>query len=82
MPIFEYRCMECQQEFEHLLIHSSSSAVCPTCNGNDLEKMISFTAMSSDSTRRRTLQKAKKRVDKVRYEKEYEEHKKRHQHSH
>lgn len=43
MPIFEYRCRNCQKTFEILQLpgRNGNSAECPECGGTDLEKLIS-----------------------------------------
>jgi putative FmdB family regulatory protein len=37
MPLFEYKCAECEAEFE-LLIRGDGSPVCPYCNSLKLFK--------------------------------------------
>jgi hypothetical protein len=44
--------------------------------------LMSAAALSSDSVRKRTLTGARKRVDKVRFEREWESHKAAHDHDH
>lgn len=43
MPIFEYLCQECGQEFE-LLVRSDTVLQCPTCDSDQLEKQLSVFA--------------------------------------
>jgi putative FmdB family regulatory protein len=50
MPIYEYQCRQCGHEFE-LLVLKTTAAACPTCQGNDLEQLLSGFAVSSDSIR-------------------------------
>ncbi len=40
MPLFEYRCNECGNEFE-VLIRSQEKASCPQCNSEQLQKLLS-----------------------------------------
>lgn len=40
MPIYDYRCKDCDKTFE-LLVRSSSIPVCPTCGNSRLEKLVS-----------------------------------------
>lgn len=40
MPIYDYRCNDCDKTFE-LLIRSSSVPVCPACGSQQLEKLLS-----------------------------------------
>ncbi|WP_146503076.1 FmdB family zinc ribbon protein [Rubinisphaera italica] len=48
MPLFEYRCSDCQSQFE-LLIRSSQQPECPTCGKSNLEKLLSATAATAVS---------------------------------
>jgi len=40
MPIFEYRCPACAQDFE-LLIRAADHPACPQCGSGELEKLLS-----------------------------------------
>jgi len=40
MPIHDYRCTACQDEFE-LLVRSSSTPSCPRCGSTALERLVS-----------------------------------------
>jgi putative FmdB family regulatory protein len=80
MPLFEYRCEKCREEFEYLERHSTPAAKCPACGSKRLEKLISRTAVSSEHTQKRALDGAKKRVASQRYDYQYEQHKEYHEH--
>lgn len=43
MPIFEYRCKECDHKFE-ALVRSSAAVACPSCKSASLEKQVSVSA--------------------------------------
>lgn len=43
MPIYEYACRDCRQEFE-LLIRGPETARCPTCRSDQLDKQFSVPA--------------------------------------
>jgi putative FmdB family regulatory protein len=43
MPIYDYRCKDCDKNFE-LLVRSSSIPVCPACGSQQLEKLLSIPA--------------------------------------
>ena len=43
MPIYEYACKQCGQEFE-TLVRSSTVPDCPSCRSTDLEKKLSVFA--------------------------------------
>jgi len=40
MPMFEYECTDCGRLFE-AFVTSSRKAVCPSCKGERLEKLVS-----------------------------------------
>jgi putative FmdB family regulatory protein len=86
MPIYEYRCGRCANEFELLVLKTSPVPACPACKSEELEQLLSGFAVDSDGTRQSSLEKARakyktsgKRKDEqvaaVEYEKkEREEH--------
>jgi putative FmdB family regulatory protein len=41
MPIFEYRCLKCDHEFEMLVRSSSESIQCAACASTRVEKLFS-----------------------------------------
>jgi putative FmdB family regulatory protein len=43
MPIFEYRCSECNSKFEilHKTSQKSDDVSCPKCNSSKIKKLIS-----------------------------------------
>lgn len=43
MPIYDYRCSECNKTFE-LLVRSSTVPACPACGSQQLEKQVSLPA--------------------------------------
>lgn len=49
MPIFEYKCQDCSQRFEELVLNSKQADPdCPQCGGGDVARLIStFAAKSS-----------------------------------
>ena len=51
MPIYEYACRTCGNEFETLVRASSPAPECPSCHGAELTKKLSgfAVAMSSSS---------------------------------
>jgi putative FmdB family regulatory protein len=46
MPIFEYVCRDCHQEFE-AIVTAGRPAACPACASDDLEKQLSVFAVST-----------------------------------
>ena len=53
MPIFEYRCGDCGNEFELLVLKTSGPPRCPECGKQKLEKLLSLPSVRSDHTRKR-----------------------------
>lgn len=45
MPIFEYRCNACGEEFERL-VFANQSVQCPKCDSPDIKKKFSTFGMS------------------------------------
>ncbi|BCS89680.1 FmdB family zinc ribbon protein [Pseudodesulfovibrio sediminis] len=48
MPIFEYVCQECKNDFEELLLGQDQQAACPKCGSDKTEKCISACAAKVD----------------------------------
>ena len=55
MPIYEYRCVACDNRFE-LLVRNSVEPACPSCGALAPERLISLFAVSSDGTNLRNRQ--------------------------
>ena len=47
MPIFEYHCMECDKDFE-ILVLGNQEVMCPTCNGQKVKKLLSCFSHKSE----------------------------------
>lgn len=82
MPIYEYICKECSEEFE-VLIRGDVTPKCPSCDGEQLERLISLPRVQSSSTRDKSRRAAKKRDstqardrmhDQLNYEKSHDRH--------
>ena len=41
MPIFEYSCLDCGQDFETIVFKSNETVCCPHCKKENLEKKMS-----------------------------------------
>ena len=63
MPIFEYKCRGCANEFE-ALVRKSDVPACPSCSSTDLERLLSLPALKTETTKAQAMKAAKKR-DKI-----------------
>ncbi len=41
MPVYEYRCNNCEEQVEMLVRSESTRLACPICGSLDLEKLLS-----------------------------------------
>jgi putative FmdB family regulatory protein len=78
VPIYEYRCSDCQHDFEVLVLKGTVPA-CPKCGSGQLERQISTPAIKSESTRALAMKAAKARdkkqgAENARAQREYELH--------
>lgn len=50
MPIYEYRCQKCANQFSvnmHMAEHDMEGVTCPNCNGPVVQQYSSFYAKTS-----------------------------------
>jgi len=47
MPIYEFRCDDCGEEFEELILGSRNSVKCPKCSSRNCTKKMSAFAFKS-----------------------------------
>lgn len=47
MPIFEFKCMECEEEFEKLMLSSTEQVKCPYCDSSNLRRLMSACGFKS-----------------------------------
>ncbi|SKA83259.1 FmdB family zinc ribbon protein [Desulfobaculum bizertense] len=50
MPIHEFRCKKCGEEFEELVIGSSTSVKCPSCGSDKTEQLMSCCRFSTNGS--------------------------------
>ena len=60
MPIYEYRCQACEHEFETLVL-GKDEPECPSCQGQDLERLLSLPRVHSSTTKAMSMRAAKTR---------------------
>jgi putative FmdB family regulatory protein len=61
MPIYEYRCHKCANEFELLILKTSPAPACPACESQEIEQLISAFAVDSEGIRETHLAKARQK---------------------
>jgi putative FmdB family regulatory protein len=49
MPIFEYRCQKCSEEFEKIIMGEEKNVECPQCGGTETKKLLSSFAVQSST---------------------------------
>ena len=79
MPLYDYSCKKCGHEFEVLVRPGSAAPVCAACGSEELERLLSGFAVSSENTRAVNLAAgrkyyAKDRKDQAMAQLEYEKH--------
>jgi putative FmdB family regulatory protein len=49
MPMYEYKCKECDRKFEELVGSAQAAIACPDCGSEKTEKLLSVFAASMGS---------------------------------
>lgn len=52
MPIYEYRCRACGNQFEYLVLPTTPGPTCPSCQSRELEKLVSLFGTTTDYSQR------------------------------
>jgi putative FmdB family regulatory protein len=78
MPIYEYQCRGCGHRFE-ALVRGSPAPPCPECQGQNLERLLSMFAVSSETTKNHALKDGRRKSASIKRDKdhaqlEYEKH--------
>ena len=81
MPIYEYRCRACGRDFE-ALVRDAKAPPCPHCDSEDIERLLSLFAVSSEGTREIALKEARAKSSKLQRDKAIAEHEYAHHHHH
>ena len=80
MPIYDYLCKDCRNQFEYLLLGTSPAATCPACGSANLEQLISSFTARSKATSAANLSAAHRRAAARRGERRRDEHRHLHEH--
>ncbi|MBW1721276.1 MAG: zinc ribbon domain-containing protein [Deltaproteobacteria bacterium] len=48
MPIYEFKCMKCDKEFECIVFGDESDVTCPDCEARDVRRLMSACSFKSD----------------------------------
>ena len=59
MPIYDYKCKSCGEQFELILLKATVPA-CPACQSQELEQMLSGFAVSSKEISRANVRAARR----------------------
>jgi putative FmdB family regulatory protein len=54
MPIYEYRCSECHEEFEELTSMGGTAMTCRSCGSSRVTRLLSAFAVATSGPQRRT----------------------------
>ncbi len=64
MPLYEYKCRGCGNEFE-VLVRPPASPTCPGCQSADLERLLSGFAVTSAEQLKRAVRAGKEHLNKT-----------------
>jgi putative FmdB family regulatory protein len=72
MPLYEYECRTCRQQFE-ALVRTGDTPACPSCHGTDLERLLSTFGMSSLEHTKEIVKSERKKLAPIRQGEQREE---------
>jgi putative FmdB family regulatory protein len=59
MPLYEYDCLKCAVRFE-VLVRTPLAIVCPACGHDQVQRVLSSFAVSSNASRQANVESARK----------------------
>jgi putative FmdB family regulatory protein len=60
MPLYDFVCRKCQHEFE-ALVRTGDTPTCPSCHGQDLERLLSTFAVDTAEHRQAAANDSRRR---------------------
>ena len=82
MPLYEYSCTACKEQFELLVRHDTQLA-CPVCKSDVIERISSLNSVRSSTTHDLSMRSARKRdagqardrmYEQLKYEESHDRH--------
>jgi putative FmdB family regulatory protein len=61
MPIYDYRCRKCDCQFE-ILVRARMVPSCPSCQSEDLERLLSAFSVNSETTRAQAVKAGRRHL--------------------
>jgi len=73
VPLYEYECLDCGENFE-ALVRNSNIPPCPGCQSRNLKQLISMFSVDSEGVRQSNLKAARQKNAKMAKDKAIADH--------